>query len=438
MFALLLARQSMAAPIRSTGRLSALRGEYQKPLLGAYLSNNHCCDQTSPPFSLYSLSLLHPAFTPTMNLACHVPLRYYFFVLTTVILIHFLLSATHESYGHATSLCRVLPAWVTKSTSRSRCEPPLSQLGKANATFVILARNSELKDIIRSLTQIEDKFNKKHHYPYVFLNNVPFTEEFKEWTSNIVSSKTSYGLIPHDHWNQPDDIDEVRAAASREQMAKDGMPYGDSVSYRNMCRYYSGFFFRHELLQQYRYYWRIEPGVDFFCDILDDPFVFMRDHDKVYGFTISLHEFVPTIPTLWETTKDFIRDHPEYVPEDNAMAFVSEDGGESYNFCHFWSNFEIADMNFWRSEAYMKYFEFLDSKGGFYYERWGDAPVHSLGVSLLARKDQIHLFSDIGYRHSPYQFCPQGELNQRGKCSCNETETIFGGWACNERFTQVI
>lgn len=33
-----------------------------------------------------------------------------------------------------------------------------------------------------------------------------------------------------------------------------------------------------------------------------------------------------------------------------------------------WSNFEIADMDFWRSEAYMKYFEFLDSKGGFYYE----------------------------------------------------------------------
>jgi hypothetical protein len=33
-----------------------------------------------------------------------------------------------------------------------------------------------------------------------------------------------------------------------------------------------------------------------------------------------------------------------------------------------WSNFEIADMDFWRSEAYMKYFDYLDSKGGFYYE----------------------------------------------------------------------
>jgi len=46
-----------------------------------------------------------------------------------------------------------------------------------------------------------------------------------------------------------------------------------------------------------------------------------------------------------------------------------------YNLCHFWSNFEIASLDFWRGEAYMKYFETLDKAGGFYYERWGDAPV---------------------------------------------------------------
>ena len=33
-----------------------------------------------------------------------------------------------------------------------------------------------------------------------------------------------------------------------------------------------------------------------------------------------------------------------------------------------WSNFEITDMNFFRSEAYQAYFDFLDKKGGFYYE----------------------------------------------------------------------
>ena len=33
-----------------------------------------------------------------------------------------------------------------------------------------------------------------------------------------------------------------------------------------------------------------------------------------------------------------------------------------------WSNFEIGDLDFWRGEAYSKFVDFLDSKGGFYYE----------------------------------------------------------------------
>ena len=68
-----------------------------------------------------------------------------------------------------------------------------------------------------------------------------------------------------------------------------------------------------------------------------------------------------------------------------------------------WSNFEIGSLKFWRSKPYMEFFEHLDKAGGFYYERWGDAPVHSIGAALFARKDQIHFFDDIGYRHEPFQ-----------------------------------
>jgi alpha 1,2-mannosyltransferase len=51
----------------------------------------------------------------------------------------------------------------------------------------------------------------------------------------------------------------------------------------------------------------------------------------------------------------------------------------------------------------MDFFEYLDKAGGFYYERWGDAPVHSIGAALFAKKEQIHFFDDIGYRHEPFQ-----------------------------------
>jgi alpha 1,2-mannosyltransferase len=34
-----------------------------------------------------------------------------------------------------------------------------------------------------------------------------------------------------------------------------------------------------------------------------DPFLVMQDNKKVYGFTLSLYEYIETIPTLWDAVK---------------------------------------------------------------------------------------------------------------------------------------
>jgi len=51
---------------------------------------------------------------------------------------------------------------------------------KANATMVMLARNSDLDNAVRSVRRIQDRFNEKFQYPWVFLNEEPFTDEFKQ------------------------------------------------------------------------------------------------------------------------------------------------------------------------------------------------------------------------------------------------------------------
>ena len=48
-----------------------------------------------------------------------------------------------------------------------------------------------------------------------------------------------------------------------------------------------------------------------------------------------------------------------------------------------WSNFEIANMDFWRGEAYSKFFEYLDETGGFYYDVC--TPVHILSSANNAK-----------------------------------------------------
>lgn len=123
-------------------------------------------------------------------------------------------------------------------------------------------------------------------------------------------------------------------------------------------------------MADYEYYWRVEPSVEFSCDLDYDPFLYMKENNKKYGWTISLIEFESTIPTLWNTVKSFMKENPDMIPKDNLINFISNDGGKNYNLCHFWSNFEIADLKFLRSPEYTAFFDYLDKSGGFFYERY--------------------------------------------------------------------
>jgi hypothetical protein len=74
-----------------------------------------------------------------------------------------------------------------------------------------------------------------------------------------------------------------------------------------------------------------------------------------------------------------------------------------------WSNFEIANMEFWRGEAYMKFFEYLDSKGGFYYEV---SPIiaHPFRIHRWVDSHDIFCFYSAGAMRPSIQLPPQSSL----------------------------
>ncbi|KAG0339236.1 alpha 1,2-mannosyltransferase 2.4.1 [Podila humilis] len=327
---------------------------------------------------------------------------------------------------------------VTGSTLASNSEQyPQSQ--RVNAAFVILLQNKDLHEMRKTMRQLEQTFNHRHGYPYVFLNNVPFTDHFMVHIQAMTMSKVHFGLIPKEHWSYPDFINQTQAALNRQEMESRKVPYGESESYRHMCRYMSGFIFRHELVLPYDYYWRVEPGVAFSCDLIElglDPFMVMKTRQLKYGFTIALPEYIGTIPTLWENVKKFKELFPEHLAKRNSLDWISYDKGDTYNNCHFWSNFEIVDASFFRSKAYMTFFELLDQSGGFFYERWGDAPVHSIAAALLLERKEIHFFNEIGYRHGMYEHCPESPTLQL-KCSCDPADNVdWVPYSCLRRFLE--
>ncbi|OMJ14954.1 putative mannosyltransferase KTR3 [Smittium culicis] len=282
------------------------------------------------------------------------------------------------------------------------------------AAFVALVRNTDLFGMRKTIREIEDRFNRDYHYPYIFLNDVPFTDEFKDGVRELVSSDVQFGLVEGDAWNYPDWIDQEEAR--RRRNTADYM-HAKSESYRFMCRFQSGFVFRHHLLKDLEYYWRIEPDVNYFCDFQYDPFKFMKENNKIYGFIMAPEEYMATVPTLWNTTVQFMEQNPSMVPQRNLLNYVKNKEG-TYNGCHFWSNFEIVKLDFYRSKEYMDYFNFLDKSGGFFYERWGDAPVHTIAVAMFLEKSQVHYFSDVGYYHPAMGYCPE-KSDVKSKCICD-------------------
>jgi alpha 1,2-mannosyltransferase len=151
----------------------------------------------------------------------------------------------------------------------------------------------------------------------------------------------------------------------------------------------------------------------------------MRENRKKYGFIITVHEEMNTVETLWPTTKNFMKKYPNYIAKDNFIHFVEDMENNQFNGCHFWSNFEIVDLSFYRSREYLAYFDFLDKAGGFYYERWGDASVHSIAASILLNRHEIHYFSEMAYAHDEWMYCPtDADVYRNRKCFCNQNDGI--------------
>lgn len=380
------------------------------------------------------------------------------------------------------------------------CRVPDTEAPRADAAFVMLARNSEIEDVVLSIKSMERHFNQWFNYPWVFLNDVEFDENFKATVKQYTNAEVEFGTVPQEHWDFPEDIDPDLLAESIESQGDRGIMYGNMASYHRMCRFYSGHFFDHPLVTKREWYWRVEPDVQFFCDLTYDPFVEMAKHNKKYGFTVSIQELYYTVPSLFKETKSFIQQlgikvgsawdfvatkyftkkgqnayeyagvdkktklrkevernlnlkkilamenksdrHLEKIKDfkhvrdifkkayEKPPLFEDKYDDEEYNLCHFWTNFEIARVDLFRSETYQNYFKHLDQSGGFYRERWGDAPVHSLAIAMMLDKEELHYFRDIGYQHTTLGHCPnnapEGQLAYEP--SLNFREEVKKSW----------
>ena len=112
----------------------------------------------------------------------------------------------------------------------------------------------------------------------------------------------------------------------------------------------------------------------------------MAKRGKTYGYVQALWELGDTVPSLFRKISEYKKANQirttalwtamtklSLLPWPFRLLLRSfrhrDTNGNLWNLCHFFNNFEIADMDFYRSKAYRTLFEYLDNDGGFYYER---------------------------------------------------------------------
>ncbi|KAK1995080.1 glycolipid 2-alpha-mannosyltransferase [Colletotrichum falcatum] len=188
------------------------------------------------------------------------------------------------------------------------------------AAFVALVSENQLDQMVESVAQLERRFNSKYRYDWVFFSFEELSEDFKDATSNATTGTVTYDLTTQQHWSVSRQVDLGRFEAVDADTAQ------VQVSHHRR-RWSAGPFAREKRLQAYDWFWMVEPGTRFMCDINFDIFRLMRDH----GITYSLKE----IPfpeeqhskLLWQSTKSFVAKHPELVRPAADITWILTDGG---------------------------------------------------------------------------------------------------------------
>jgi len=113
----------------------------------------------------------------------------------------------------------------------------------------------------------------------------------------------------------------------------------------------------------------------------------MADRHIRYGYVAIESEPSPCMEGLWPAADRFMKEH------GLAQKFHWSRTQIYYN------NFEVSDLELWRSPEYVRFIDYIDRLGGIYYTRWGDAPIKTIAVTMFMSQNETHHFKDISYSH---------------------------------------
>jgi len=254
-----------------------------------------------------------------------------------------------------------------------------------NGVIVYLSRERDVGLLYHSLLLLYKNFNNNYRYPVVV-----FHDDIQKTTVSQLfgALNAQLGFVPQIKF-------EVLKFEMPSHISSDPALYDPPLTqfgmgYRHMCRLHSGEIYKHPALLQYDWYWRLDSDSFILSPIKYDVFQRMADRGYEYAYLAEYEKEASFVAKgLWDTTKKFI--------SENKERLVCSDFDwnlELYN-----TNFEIVDMDFFRSEGYQDYFRYLDNTNNIFYHRWGDHAIRYLGMKMFMDPNRVWEVKDFCYQH---------------------------------------
>ena len=132
---------------------------------------------------------------------------------------------------------------------------------------------------------------------------------------------------------------------------------GFGLGYRHMCRFFSGEIFKHPILQNYQYVWRLDTDSFILQKIDYNVFDRMKSNDSLYGYINIQHDHIKMLINLWETCEEYFNstflldsdlssfsENPQYINQDLSSAlYIGKINDSNMSLALFEINPDIID-----------------------------------------------------------------------------------------------
>jgi len=178
---------------------------------------------------------------------------------------------------------------------------------------------------------------------------------------------------------------------SPDHYAKTGECKSFGNMYRLMNRVFIRLLFLNEIFKQFDYWLRLDLDITVISRVKVDPFQLMADGHYDFGYvrcfagpgcTKGYYEFVE----YYVRTENVTMKDPKFFSWLKAKRAI------------FYGNFGIGRVEFFTSDAYLKFAEKMDKEGGIMRTRWDDQHTYAVAIALYSSYERV-----IGFNSSDIQ-----------------------------------